>query len=793
MTQAKGPIWVAGTEEITSNGYKILFLPDVNNDVLQREGKAPVYWWLPNEVRLARRDGDAGDYLFSLLHFVGVRQEETHVGAEGTEEVAGGLLAFSTTAAPPGAILQEATDALREKFRGSDAAYWGWRTPATPMFRSAPIVSNVTSVTDLNPMDDGAIPQPAPPPPAGPPRNRMDRLRASMPPDVVATTQLRSHRSPRTVTRSPNTSVRNRNLDEWYVKLQGQGEGTVTPFAINSYSGLLGTYPTALIWETFHGGSAAFSVYQNMMIRVWSPVVTLTIEGEWDEVQDHFSAAGHAGGLFWGADIQTEFNHLATSGGITVRCQVDRSLPDADKLEAELNKRKDLVFQTFMQQAQKTIFDPAPFNEKPAEATGGFLGWGGGVAFKLRQDRTHLSLTYTEETEYAYLQPFPIRGQMEGLQAEIAADPAAEKRYFRTLYLGDWDRKVSRIVEPVVNWPDASRKWVGEPVAYVTAQIGYPNTEGVLQWDTLRFTANDSADVRRTSSIEMKKASDVSNAPQGWTPDSTFVKRKIHFLEPPKETEYPHVRVQIERNEVDLDEGDLGTLSNETDVEVRVDNVGALSLGPIELEPVLEGNQLVEATFRALGRTADGNERQPVRFRWKPDDQSEGRYWFVFTGDRDFVAKYQYQVKVVVRGSIFGGGQEWTGPWEENGGNGPFLVRVPSPDGANVRRAPLNGSMRGRSKPPTRRKGSTTGSGPTGKLAHDQLGAGKSGDGPPAVTRQVASGALRTARAEPTVKGYPVGSRTTPGGATRGGKDLSDDGGDGASEFAPFSVFRPHD
>ena len=32
----------------------------------------------------------------------------------------------------------------------------------------------------------------------------------------------------------------------------------------------------------------------------------------------------------------------------------------------------------------------------------------------------------------AYLQPFPISGQFEGLHDEIAADPAAEKRYFTT-------------------------------------------------------------------------------------------------------------------------------------------------------------------------------------------------------------------------------------------------------------------------------------------------------------------------------------------------------------------------
>jgi hypothetical protein len=768
VTEAKGPIWAAGFEEITKSGYKVLFLPDVNNDVLQREGKPPVYWWLPNEVRLARRNGDSGDYLFSMLHFVGVRSETTHVGVEGREEVAGGLLGFSTTSAPPGAILKEATDSLIEKFRGKDTAYWGWRSAATPMFRPAPIVSNVTSVTDLNPMDDGAVPQPRSMPPAsnGPPRSRAERLRASRPPEMVASTRIVNPSFPRSVPRGDHVSARSRGLDGWYAKLQGQGNGTVTPFAINSYSGMLGSYPAAMVWETFHGGSAAFTVYQDMQIRVWSPVVELTLEGEWDRIQDHFSAAAHAGWLWWGADIQAQFNELAIGGkGITVKCQVDRSLPDADKLEAELNKRKDLVFQTFMQQAQKTIFDPAPYNEKPAEATGGFLGWGGGVAFKLRRDQTHLRLSYKETTEYAYLQPFPIRGQLEGLHDEINADPANEKKYFRTLYLGDWDRKVSRIVTPVVNWPNPTDRWVGQPVAFLSAQVGYPNKDGVVQWDFKpgNFTASDPPNTQWTTSVEMKAAGDVTNAPPGWTPDKTFVKRKVHFTEPPNDSEYPNVRVQIERNVVDLDPGDLGSLVSDNSIEVRVDSVGILSVGPITLGAVLEGpSQLVEVTFRAKGKTLDGHDRSPVKFQWRAEGQDVGRYWFIFTGQADFVPSFEYQVRVVVRGTIFGGGQEWTGPWEEAGANGPLEVRIPPPDGQGVRRRSLNASRHRATPPPARRR----------VPAKAKAGA------PPAV--------VAGPRAPSKVRGYPVGVGTSS--TARAGDSAA--GTDGV-RFDSFSAVPP--
>jgi len=60
----------------------------------------------PNGARPAQKDN--GDFKFSFLHFVGVRTEDSNVGATGAEEVAGALVGFSTSSPPP-AVLQAAT------------------------------------------------------------------------------------------------------------------------------------------------------------------------------------------------------------------------------------------------------------------------------------------------------------------------------------------------------------------------------------------------------------------------------------------------------------------------------------------------------------------------------------------------------------------------------------------------------------------------------------------------------------------------------------------------------------
>jgi hypothetical protein len=675
---AAGPIFAAGFVPFSASGWEILFLPDIHNDELQQAGKPPVYHWLPNTVRLAQND--AGEYKFSFIHFEGIRSSDTNVGVAGTDnEVAGGLLGFSTTASPPAAVLDAVQQQLLNAFKGKDDKYWGWRSPIAPQFRPAPIVSNQTTITNLSPNPDGSVPSPAPAaaPGKGLVNGKPREIDLSPAPLTIATAM------PRSVPRS--SAMRSSNLDQWYCNLQGQGDGSVTPFAENAYSGLVGSLPAALIWASFHGGTGGISVWQKMKMRVWSPAVHLRIRGDWDRIQAHLSAAAHYGGVYWSGDLQAEFNYMRQSGDIEVLVEVDTSLPNADKLQEAIDKRSDLIFQKFLDAAQKVIFEPAPFQDKPAEASGGFMGFGGGVALKLRADMTHLQLNYDETREMAYLQEYPISGQLEGLYDAIKSDPTQEKKYFTTLYLADWERKVTRIVKPVVNWPDPAQQWVGEPVAFLSVQVGYPNTQGNVEWDGHVFQGSDGPNAGWNTAIEMKAQADVANPPQGWTPDKTFVKRQIHFTEAPSPLVNPYARVQVEQQVIDLDLGDNGRLVNDINLEVRVDQAGTLSVGPITLDVDLDGpKQVVEVTFQALGKQGNGQDHDPVKFSWSFADQTQPRYWMLFTGDPNFVARYQYQVHVIVKGGLLTKGMEWTGPWVETIASGPIMISVPTPDDPGV-------------------------------------------------------------------------------------------------------------
>jgi len=705
VVAAVGPCFTGGFEEFVVNDengeqYTILYLPDRNNDALQQENKAPVFYWIPGHVRLARF-GDTGDYKFRHIHFVGVLDEDMHVGVEGRSEVVGGLLSLTTTSRYPTSVLQQAEQQLLDKFRGSDERYWGWRTRVAPMFRIAPIRSNRTVVTNLSPGANGSAPV------ENVPTTTNGATGSGSPPGRNRSMVRRADLSQRVIHgRAGNIS----NLDAWAFQLQGQGPASTTG-GENAFSGLMGALPSELIWAGFQGGASPIVVAQHLEIPVWSQEIYLKITGNWERIFQHFSGHANAEYLWFGADIKAEFNQLRINGDIQVEMAIDGTLPGADQMEEAINARIDLVLDRFMEQATQRIFEPAPPEVEPAEApSGGFLsrlfGVGsGGFALKYRRDETRLNLHYEETRYHRYLQPTVISSSFEGFYREFQRDPDAEKKYFIRLVLGHLSRKVTRILKPVCNWPDPSKDWVGEPVAFMSAEVGYPGPTGSKQWTARVFQSTDTTEETSWEPAFVRREEDeVANPPSDWDPDITYIRRRVHLTEPIGMSDNHFVKVDVEQNVVDLDpEG--GLPSTDTVIEVRADSVGKLEVGPIDIDVVLQDNtQVISVEFKPEGRKHDGSERSVVKFQWEYGDQDEPRYWEIFTGQLDYVPRYQYRVSVFVKGTLFSAGMAWTGSWVDGQGNGPMMVHVPRPDeeGVRTRRiAPRDIALRASAEPTT--------------------------------------------------------------------------------------------
>jgi hypothetical protein len=669
-----------GMQPITERGYALLYLPDVNNFQLQSEGQAPVFYWVPNQIRMARKDGpDQGDYLFNLIRFAGTQSAETTVGATEDREVAGGLLTFTVTGSPPAEVLRASQQQILDQYSQSTDFFWGIRASRPPIFRPAIITENITSISSVSPT------------PRGLPTMRVTRSgdRQVLEPRGAPARQLPA------VVRGSEAAA-DSNLDPWYWHMQGQGSGSIDPAGTQAFSALIGAYPAAILWESFHGTASPVVVIQAMKLKVWSPMIELRIRGQWKRVFDHFSAAASGRYLWASVDIKAELNRMRINGDIEVEVKVDSTIPGGEEIARKLDERSDLVFQRFMEAAKQIIFEPPQPQVEAAQASSSsgrslFSPWGAGLSLKYRRDETDLRLEYHETRQEAYLQEHTPSSSLAGMYEEMHRDPEAERKYFRSVYLDDWPRKLARLCRPVAAWGDGT-------VESLSVQVGYPNTDGSLQWQGHLFGppgpegGDDSWKFRATQKVQ----SDVTNPPQGWQPDITFIKRKVHLAEPPSEIENPYVRVQIDQNVIDLDPEPNGTPLNDTILEVRADSAGRLAVGPIELGAVLtDATQLVEVLMEATDDQGSPVGRQQVRFRWKFDDADRDRLWMVFTGDPEFRAFFRYRVQVTIKGTLFEPGKSWEGPWVQASGNGPITISVPRPNDPGVTTRMLPAFMTG--------------------------------------------------------------------------------------------------
>ena len=422
-------------------------------------------------------------------------------------------------------------------------------------------------------------------------------------------------------------------------------------------------------------------------MKVWAPTSRIYIHGSWEKIYEHFSVAAEAHYLWASVDIQAEINSMRTNGTIEVKITMDSAVFGADaaaasRMEEQLTKRTDLVLNMFMEQAKKAIFEIPQPKVDPAHADSGGGLFGFALAAKYRRDEHHLDLHYDETREQSFVQMAPISGTLSGFVDEIKNNPEMEKHYFSTLFLDDWERKVTRTIKPVVNWPLASQGGQGDPVAFISVQVGYPDIKGQLQWSGHMFQASDPIDAVFQPAMAKKDLSDVTDPPADWKPDTTYIKRKIHCTEPPNDTRFMIRRVEAQ--EVELDPGPNGTPTNDINLEVRADSAGKLDLSLMIDKSLTDATQIVEVTIQPDGKTRDGVDRAPARFQWSVNDQLTPRNLYIFTGQLDYIPTYKYQVRVIIKGSLFTKGMEWSGPWEDSKGNGELMLRVPTPEDEGV-------------------------------------------------------------------------------------------------------------
>jgi hypothetical protein len=607
------------------NTYQLNIFPDLFNDELRQAGKPMAFYYLPDSPRMARYEN--GDYMFHFTKFAGVLTADDNiaVASPGQVEVAGGVLAFTSTLKIPDSVIQNAMDQLKHEIKNNpqystDKRFMAGDGDVQIDLGVVPIVDNVVSISNLTP------------------ENISDPT-----------------------TQKPD--------DPWLWKMQGEGKGTINPVGNNAYTAMIGQYPAQLVEAGFHGASSPIFVHNTLKHKFYTGAFKASIHGDWSAIFNHFST-DLKGSYFWvKGDIQAAFNSAVKDGTIKKTITIDNEVltPEQEKnYEAQVDK----TFDKFLDIAQKTILDPAPPKIENAKAPDpGPVGVS--FALKFEHDESHLTLDFEEEINETYIKDNVISAHMLGFYEKLQGNKDEEQKYFDVVHLEEGFRKIHVIASARAYWPDANGNG-GDPIDQLVLQVGYPDSTGAI--------------VYKNSGLFMDNigaAKSTSLTPAIWTKDDPHRILIFDFERqnnlPPDKQNVIYVQRQVrfqEKSSVEVPDRTLTFDEEQTtdhSIEVKADALGKLSVGPVQLDTKLDDRVKAMVTFRKVNRN-------PETMRFTADNVNQPQFFEAWTKDPADAVNWSYQVTMMYESKVPGlPAITYSGDEIAMAGSTPLIVQVPTP------------------------------------------------------------------------------------------------------------------
>ena len=607
------------------NAYQLNIFPDLFNDELRKAGKPLAFYYLPDSPRMARYEN--GDCMFHFTKFAGVLTADDNiaVASPGQVEVAGGVLAFTSTLKIPDSVIQNAMDELKHEIKNNpryntDKRFMMGDADVQIDLGVVPIVDNVVDISNLS----------------------MENLK------------------------DPNSQ---RPDNPWKWEMQGEGKGTINPVGNNAYTAMVGQYPAQLVEAGFHGASSPIFVRNALKHKFYTGAFKASIHGDWSAIFNHFST-DIKGSYFWvKGDVQAAFNSAVKDGTIKKTITIDNEVLTSEQ-EKNYEAQVDKTFDKFLDIAQKTILDPAPPKIENAKAADpGPVGVS--FALKFEHDESHLTLDFEEEINETYIKDNVISAHMMGFYEKLQGNKDEEKKYFDVVHLEEGFRKIHVIATARAYWPDANGNG-GDPIDQLVLEVGYPDSTGAI--------------VYKNSGLYMDNigaAKSTSLTPAIWTKENPhrilifdferqtnlppekqniiYIKRQVRFQEKPS-VEVPDRTLRFDEEQ-----------TTEHSIEVKADALGKLSVGPVELDTKLDERVKVMVTFRKANRN-------PETMRFTADNIKEPQFFEAWTKDPADAVNWSYQVTMMYESKVAGvPAITYNGAEIPMAGSAPLIVQVPLP------------------------------------------------------------------------------------------------------------------
>lgn len=620
---AQGPLWgvnkVAVAQDFDGMLHTLSIYPDIQNDNLRMSGKPMHFYIMPESVRMAKNDQNK--YMFHFTKFAGVLTQDTNIAVKGQEEVAGGVLSFTSTLALPPGVIDSLKDQIAQEIKKDKTL----NNHALFMFG-----------------------------PEGPPSFELGFVQIEDSQVTVSNLTLDDMSDP-TKTQAPD--------DQWLWRMQGQGAGNIDANGTNACSAMLGQFPAALVEAGFKGDSSSIFVHEALKLMFRTPTIKIRVHADYSKMHYAYSSNTKYKDDWNQENIKRAFEDSNMSGMF----HAELDFGDLDLSDKEKQSYMDMLQQaenSVMENVKKFMFEKQPTPPEQAQAADthsvehhvdhhsvlfGLVNWdtqwdtqsdeGYSYAFNDKFDASSMQMDYDIDIQGPYHVLQTVSSDMKGFFQEIKKDPDAVHEYFDFVNLGDAFKKIHVIATSRANWPDGQGN--GDPLDKLTISVGYPDKNGVVQYkNSGRYYDNLS-----------KKLSDDFK-PAIWTKDDKDAVFVFDFAVDENVAAAQRNQIAIKRMVTyKMDERVKINADNEivipdetttdTQIEVKADVVGHLNVGPIYLAADLNKHMLVEVTFKK-----DGFDPTTIMFTLDNiTDKQKFELWTNETG----IMPWSYKVKVTYK------------------------------------------------------------------------------------------------------------------------------------------------
>ncbi|QMU56745.1 MAG: hypothetical protein GKR98_16675 [Boseongicola sp.] len=638
--RAVGPVYVGQVlapvvEDERGGRHSIVFLPDKNNPELRAAGRPMHFYFLPSRPRLAR-EGD-GHFIFHLQKFSGIMDPSMNIGESGFSELAGGALSFTATLAPPDGVVDKAFEALKEMLPAQSIDHYMWR-------------------------------------PGG----------GARPPVLVGPVPLKANNTVLhsiSFENSPESpeGTSSDNPDAWAFEVQGAGSGALNVLGANAFTTMMGRRPATLLWASAQSGTSQIAMENSIHYDVWQLVTKIKIEGDWEKVRDHFSAGAEGGVSWFRFDTQREVNSLIESGAVTVKIDFGAGMTNAER-KADIEKAADAVADKIYALVEAKLKEAGSSIEAESAKAPDVAGkmvrafrknfWVGlSVGINSRKDIFEGTFTYEKEINEQVTRSEMLSSQMEGLFDETSSNQDAFDRYFSEVFMEEAFTKIHVIATANANWQ--ADDGTGDPINQLKVQVGYPNSQGSLDWHP---TARAKDDLNDDTWSDMAEGAIWNKAAK----DKIYAFDFTRHDQSDDEAETIHVRKTIQFKEspdIATNEVTEEYTTDDHMIEVRAKSSGELIISPIKIDmPIGSEDKQVSVLIRV--RTPRFGEKTYTITGETERDMRQYRVWYA---SPDEIESYEYKTEVTVKGRRFGQRPlRWEGDWQaSSGASGELLAKIP--------------------------------------------------------------------------------------------------------------------